>query len=169
MCVNKRMRNSHSKSLFLSALLIALFRVGLQNPSKKYYIPNIKVNWHKANEFCNSIGMQLVAIQSQEKNDAVAAFVKSTDKFDNDVCVFWIGGTDLAEEGVFSWTATGKLVTYENWSLGEPNNTNGTEDCMQLVYIPKFKQYWSWNDNNCKTHRYYFICENNELECISQF
>ena len=51
--------------------------------------------------------------------------------------MLWLGGTDSAQEGVFSWTDE-TTWTYQNWALGEPNNKgvflsviNG-EDCMAI-------------------------------------
>ncbi|XP_055525940.1 C-type lectin 37Da-like [Wyeomyia smithii] len=163
------MLNTQNKRLTFCVMIIALFHEGRLISNKTYHIPSIKTNWHKANEFCNSIGMRLVTIQSQAKNDAIAAFVKTTDKFNDVNSEFWIGGSDLAEEGTFTWMNTGQLVKYVNWSPNEPNNAFESEDCMELVYIPRFEQVWSWNDNNCETKKSYFICEGSGLECITHF
>ncbi|XP_058832083.1 C-type lectin 37Db-like [Topomyia yanbarensis] len=162
------MQRVHFTGLIFFIIFAMFFHYGSQTAPKKYHIPNFRTNWHKANEFCNSIGMRLLTIRSREENDAVAQFVQSTDKFNDVQCYFWIGGSDLGEEGVFSWVATGKLVTFTNWSPGEPNNNNGTEDCMQMVFIPRFAQRWTWNDNNCKGSHMYFICED-ATDCVMEF
>ncbi|XP_029732103.2 perlucin [Aedes albopictus] len=140
----------------------------LSSTDKEYEIPSIRANWFKANEFCNSIGMQLVTITNRDENDAVARFVQGSDKFSDVASSFWLGGSDLAEEGTFSWMPNGRLVRYANWSPGEPNNNNGTEHCMQLVYIPRFEQRWTWNDNECRTKYMYFICESKPRDCVEQ-
>nr|XP_019931078.2 C-type lectin 37Da-like [Aedes albopictus] len=131
----------------------------LSSTDKIYVIPNISANWFKASEVCHWIGMQLVTIASRDENNAVARFVQKSDKFNEKASSFWIGGNDLAEEGTFSWMPNGRLVRYANWSPGEPNNNNGTEHCMQLVYEPRLGQRWTWNDNECRTLSLYFICE----------
>ncbi|XP_058834251.1 perlucin-like [Topomyia yanbarensis] len=136
---------------------------------KKYFIPSIRANWFKANEFCNSLQMRLATIKSKEENDAIAKYVKTTDKFSEESCSFWIGATDLAEEGTFIWTGTGEQLTYTNWRRGEPNDENGSEDCLQLAYIPEYEYIWSWNDNVCAEQSLYFICENVNCDCITNF
>ncbi|XP_019931003.2 C-type lectin 37Da [Aedes albopictus] len=135
---------------------------------KEYEIPNIKANWYKASEICNYFGMQLVTITSRDENDAVARFVQRSDKFSDVACSFWIGGNDLAEEGTFSWMPNGQLVRYANWTPGEPNNHNGTEHCMQIVYEPRREQRWTWNDNKCRTKYMYFICESKPRNCVEE-
>ncbi|XP_062533501.1 C-type lectin 37Da-like [Armigeres subalbatus] len=141
----------------------------IKKSNARYFIPSIHSNWFKANEFCNSLQMRLVVIKSQADNDAVAQYVQTTDKFSEVSCGFWIGGSDLAEEGVFIWVATGERVTYANWKKDEPNNAGQNEDCIQLAYIPSANYNWSWNDNPCAETSLYFICESVECDCVQQF
>jgi len=67
---------------------------------------------------------------------------------------WWIGATDAASEGTWTWV-TGETWSYTNWGAGQPdNNTNppfgdsGGEDYAQLVW----RNGWSsalpggWND-----------------------
>ncbi|XP_053694883.1 C-type lectin 37Da-like [Sabethes cyaneus] len=140
----------------------------MASTNKKYFIPSIRANWFKANEFCNSLQTRLTVIKSKEENEAIASYVKTTDKY-SDECSFWIGGTDLADEGVFIWTATGERVSYSNWGPSEPNNHNGNEHCMQLAYIPAEGYHWTWNDNVCNGQSLYFVCENVEFNCVTNF
>uniref|UniRef100_A0A6F8CKJ4 Galactose specific C-type lectin-1 n=1 Tax=Culex pipiens TaxID=7175 RepID=A0A6F8CKJ4_CULPI len=137
--------------------------------NKTYHIPSIRANWFKANEFCNSLRMRLVAIKSAAENNALAEFIRATDKFSEDNCSFWIGGSDLAEEGTFIWTGTGERVTYTNWRRDEPNDENGEEDCLQLAYIPGWEYFWHWNDNRCAGQSLYFVCEEVPCDCVAPF
>ncbi|XP_055622026.1 C-type lectin 37Da-like [Toxorhynchites rutilus septentrionalis] len=155
--------------LILLILVIPFVQNGPQIPAKKYHIPSIRANWFKAYEFCNSIGMQLVTIRSREENDAVGSFIEGTDKFNPIASFLWIGGSDLAEEGVFSWMATAQLLTFTNFYSGEPSNANGGEDCLHLVYLPSMELRWKWNDNNCKNNSLHFVCENTSLDCVTFF
>lgn len=57
----------------------------------------------------------------------------------------WIGLTDRAEEGSFAWQ-DGSILGEEdwsNWASGEPSNSGGVEDCVQL------RSDGTWNDRNC--------------------
>ncbi|XP_055622027.1 C-type lectin 37Da-like [Toxorhynchites rutilus septentrionalis] len=150
-------------------LFVLLSQNVLQVSLKQYQIPSLRGNWFKAFEFCRSIGMQLATIRSRDENDAIARYIQDTDKYNDVSSTFWIGGSDLAEEGTFSWMPTGRLVTFSNWSPGEPNNAFGSEHCTQLVYIPRFEQRWTWNDNNCTDLYIYFVCETASQDCIKEF
>ncbi|EAT48403.1 AAEL000543-PA [Aedes aegypti] len=162
-------KTTHGTAVSLIVIWTLLqVRSALSKADKEYEIPSFRANWFKASEFCSSIGMQLVTITSRDENDAVARFVQGSDKFSDVASSFWIGGNDLAEEGTFSWMPNGRLVRYANWSPGEPNNTEDKEHCMQLVYIPRFEQRWTWNDNECRTNHMYFICESKPRDCVEQ-
>uniref|UniRef100_A0A1W7R8T4 Putative c-type lectin n=1 Tax=Aedes albopictus TaxID=7160 RepID=A0A1W7R8T4_AEDAL len=156
------------KVVFILFLLRIQSSDGVDQSNKTYYIPSIRANWFKANEFCNSLKMRLLIIKSQEENDAVARYVRTTDKFSEVSCSFWIGASDLAEEGSFIWVATGQELTYANWHQGEPNDHGDNEDCIQLAYIQSTEYNWSWNDNVC-ARPLYFICESVECDCVQPF
>lgn len=127
-----------------------------------------QTNWFEANEICHSLNMRLATINSQEENDALGRFIRSTDKFSEEFCAFWIGASDLAREGSFVWMGTGKPVAYSNWRSSEPNDGNGNEDCVVIAYRPSVKYWWNWNDFNC-SEGISFICERIENECIIIF
>ncbi len=46
---------------------------------------------------------------------------------------YWIGLTNLANEGVFVWQTDFTEADYTNWREGEPNGDEGAGDCVHLV------------------------------------
>lgn len=56
---------------------------------------------------------------------------------------FWIGLTDLAQEGVWVWFSTGKQPDYMNWIKGEPNNGGKFEHFGQICDQSRERK---WND-----------------------
>lgn len=57
----------------------------------------------------------------------------------------WLGGSDAAVEGTWKWVGgpeAGDILTYSNWNGGEPNNSGGTEDAIQILSGSTGK----WND-----------------------
>lgn len=71
---------------------------------------------------------------------------------------FWLGGSDLENEGVWVWTTSGRYFSVTDWhtrTIREPNNRNGNEHCLELNNILGYE----WNDDNCLKRNKY-ICEN---------
>ena len=77
---------------------------------------------------------------------------------------FWIGISDKAKEGHFTYESDGKAIGWKNWDSGEPNNgrrgifwswTWSNEDCVESVLI---RGKGKWNDESCDVHRS-FVCE----------
>ncbi|XP_053688391.1 C-type lectin 37Da-like [Sabethes cyaneus] len=149
---------------FITLLIFVQFTLG----AKRYFIPNLKANWHKANEFCVTLGMNLASVKSLVEHTELIRFVEKTDKFSN-ATRFWIGASDLAEEGVYTWVSNGHLVTFTNWADNEPNNVNDTEHCIEIIHNTYVNRVWQWNDRECRSAIEYFICETADKQCIEQF
>lgn len=65
---------------------------------------------------------------------------------------FYIGLTDEGSEGSFH-TLDGRPPLYSRWSPGEPNNTFGNENCVELSDL-------GWNDVPCEGDtKNAFVCE----------
>nr|WCD23705.1 C-type lectin [Glycymeris yessoensis] len=77
---------------------------------------------------------------------------------------YWIGGTDLTDEGQWRWSHSGKCFSYTGWGHIAPNDLNHNEDCLHLTHHYNYK----WNDVNCN-HATFFICEKKQIEtCTSK-
>ena len=78
-----------------------------------------------------------MSIHCSEQNQRLTEFLNSSERV-------WLGGSDSASEG--NWVFTdGSSVTNTNWGSGQPNNSYGSENCMELNY-PSIGQ---WNDRFC--------------------
>ncbi|XP_065090154.1 elastase-1-like [Ochlerotatus camptorhynchus] len=123
---------------------------------KQYFVHNNKeVTFLAAWRLCQSVGHRLATITSEEDSQLIEqAIAKSS----NTKGPWFIGGTDLGNEGHFIWIATNKpigyLTGYFNYSPGQPDNAGGNEHCLEIGR-------WGgvfWNDVPCEwTQRY--ICE----------
>ena len=91
----------------------------------------------------------LVSIHNQnDENNLVNLLLeKSKDT------VFWIGLSEPEGQKGYSWT-DGSALNYLNWGIGEPNNHNGMENCVELKI--RDGQSW-WNDNFCWASNH-FVC-----------
>jgi hypothetical protein len=94
--------------------------------------------WNEAKRACTTDGGSLAVLRTTEENvavrDAMAARFSATR--------VWIGLTDAAEEGNWSWIS-GAPLDFAAWHPGEPNDFN-RENCGQL-----YSDSWTWNDLDC--------------------
>ncbi|XP_055606467.1 perlucin-like [Uranotaenia lowii] len=136
--------------------------------STRYLIPNFTANWHRANEYCFYLGMQLAIVETPGEHQIIASLVKDSEIFDVNRTVVWLGASDLGQEGIFYWHATGLRLKYAAWGRGQPDDWRGQEDCLVMANVPN--NGWSWiaNDSNC-TAWYYFVCENMNASKIDVF
>jgi cysteine-rich repeat protein len=98
--------------------------------------------WYDALYLCRAHGFELAAVNDPQEYDFIH------DLGDPEV---WVGGNDLAEEGTFAWT-TGEPASFDGlWKPGEPSNTAGHENCVEV-------RSDGLNDQQCgELNRY--VCE----------
>ena len=69
--------------------------------------------------------------------------------------LFWTGLTDFAKEGTYVWQ-DGTIATYFDWASGEPNDFEGTSDCVLIDSAMKNRQ---WTDSGCFSYNVYAFCQ----------
>lgn len=101
-------------------------------------------SWTASESFAQSLGGNLVTINNSSENAWVYStffpLVPSTPQ----APALWLGLTDRVSEGNFLW-ASGELVSYLNWSGGEPNNTPNS-DTTGEDYAAMRAADGAWND-----------------------
>ena len=117
--------------------------------SMYFYNPS-SLSGSAAQNFAENLGANLISIQNGSENTCIANALASNG-FGG---VIWIGFNDEAQEGNFVWY-DGRPVTYTNWASGEPNNSGGNEDCVQI--FPD----GMWNDLNCNGYNSKSVIEVN--------
>lgn len=142
------------------------------NETEYAFIRNVKPNMLEARKICNCLKMDLVKIETEAENMFLQseAFSKAGVKT-MDGNQYWIGATDLENEGVWKWipdsstfydekTMTALNNSYENWGktgLGiQPNNVfknDEEEDCTVI------RADGNWYDIGCFKRFSYIICE----------
>ncbi|XP_026112872.1 CD209 antigen-like protein C [Carassius auratus] len=114
--------------------------------SSLYFFSSEQKNWKESRRYCRERGADLIIINNREEQD----FVGNISGSDH----FWIGLSDIDEEGRWKWV-DGSTLTSGFWASTEPNGKE-KEDCA-LNYPP------GWGDFPCD-YTYKWICEKSVLK-----
>jgi len=109
-----------------------------------YLIATELVGWVGARDACREWGGELVKIETIAEEQFLLM------RMEDDV---WIGANDRDTEDAFEW-ADGEPVTRFNWSMGQPDNFQGQEHCVELRVIDQ-----QWNDRPCGGDPQAYLCE----------
>lgn len=111
---------------------------GLITPPGKYCYVAEPATYAVAKRSCSKRGGALASITTEE----VAKEIGDTLEQRLEVSRFWIGLSDLAEQGIWAWV-DGSRFGRSEWIPGEPNDF-GREGCVEL-----HTDVWRWNDLDC--------------------
>jgi len=96
-------------------------------------------NFGAAESWCRSQGGYLVTVNGKAENSYLQTLMQQ-----RGFAWCWTGLHDQNGEGNFKWIGLQANAGYRNFAHGEPNNSDGSEDC---VYIDRDRG--TWNDNPC--------------------
>jgi len=119
-----------------------------------YVVVNQNMTWPEAKSYAESIGGYLATIGDEGENKFVADLAGTGGITGS----HWIGLSDDATEGTFSWV-TGEPVAYTSWYSGEPNDLNGAEEYAEMGWHSTY----TWNDAGISQTRP-FIVESGESQ-----
>jgi hypothetical protein len=125
----------------------------LSTPSACYKFMPERVTWHEASSRCSAIRAHLVALESDAEQRLISQHLSNLKKLRN--CDVWMAATDAEVEGTWRWNHTGNRIVTTHWHVGEPNNSNGLENCGWMDWYFG----WAWNDASCDRDRACFVCE----------
>ncbi|KYO19732.1 C-type lectin lectoxin-Thr1-like [Alligator mississippiensis] len=97
--------------------------------NKCYGFFSKRVTWAEAEVQCQTYhpGAHLASIRSDEEADRLIGYLLRIQLKGN----VWIGLRDPLHIRVWTWT-DGSTYSYRDWQVGEPNNTNGQEYCVEI-------------------------------------
>ncbi|ROT74502.1 C-type lectin [Penaeus vannamei] len=111
-----------------------------------------KRSWHDARDACEAMGAHLA------RPDDVRALVEVLRDFPGRYNRVWVGASDEAREGAWTWLS-GEPLDASDWRPGQPSNrsTGGEEqDCLSLV--TKNRPDSTMDDHSCRMKKAY-LCE----------
>ena len=124
---------------------------GIQYNGHYYGLSVNTKTWTEAKADCEANGGHLVTIADEAEQTAIEKLLSYDTSTDA-----WIGATDEATEGEWTWCTEEEFV-YTNWQSGQPDNNKSTEHYAG-IYINGFV----WNDWPA-SHTMKYICEWEEL------
>jgi hypothetical protein len=139
---------SYNGRAFISSLTFVAANMG-----HYYQVHTNPLNWANAKSNSESLtwfGMRghLATVESASEHAAIQRMIEGNQH--------WIGGNDLATEGVWKWESgplTGQPITRFFWAPGAPNGGR-SENC--LLY-----HEYNFHDDNCANAGKYLV----EFEC----
>ncbi|XP_062864831.1 C-type lectin domain family 17, member A-like isoform X2 [Trichomycterus rosablanca] len=122
--------------------------------SSIYYVSTRKMTWSESRKYCQEKEADLVIINSLDEQDLIEMLRRGQ--------TAWIGLSDLATQNRWKWV-DGTTLTTSFWWTQEPNNYQGSEDCVTTGYKPTDDRpvkgvLNTWNDESCIV-TYVCICE----------
>ena len=130
------------------------------------------MSWHESADYCKKMGAKLIEIDSEDENTAIVAeitrrgYSRGKSSWDKKM-FFWIGMTDLDEEGTWKLASSDKKASYLNWASNrgsnpEPNNWKWNEHCAHLRTSGCLDWDQSaWADYDCSKIELEITCTNN--------
>jgi len=135
-------RLSLASALLCAAALPQLAQAGPILNGHEYQLVNAEgISWTGANTAATSAGWYLATVTTAAENNFIVSSLL-TGLAVADRSHYWIGGTDAAVEGTFTWVTGEAFGAYTNWWTGEPNNV-GNED---FIAFDLRGESWKWND-----------------------
>ena len=121
---------------------------------QKYILSSQLKTWADAREECINRGRHLMEVRTQEEFDKAVQLVAQTENG-----MFWIGGSDLQQEGVWVWDSNRERMDMDEfWNDNEPNNHDHGEDCLQMSgHHYEDVHVFGFNDIRCSAHLPY-VC-----------
>uniref|UniRef100_A0A8B9H5K1 C-type lectin domain-containing protein n=1 Tax=Astyanax mexicanus TaxID=7994 RepID=A0A8B9H5K1_ASTMX len=117
----------------------------------RYHFVNQSTTWTEAQSYCRQTYTDLATINNMYEMKKVNDTLKGKGRD-----YVWIG-LDHGDTGKWGWSlGDGNFDTvgdsYQNWSIGEPNNPGGKEFCVAM-----YNQNGTWLDVECGD-KYRFVC-----------
>uniref|UniRef100_A0A7M4FX82 Pulmonary surfactant-associated protein D-like n=1 Tax=Crocodylus porosus TaxID=8502 RepID=A0A7M4FX82_CROPO len=114
--------------------------------SEKLFAANGSAGDYKTSKAtCSRAGGHLASPRTSSENGAIQQIIQRYNK------AAYLDINDMETEGIFKYQSM-EVIGYVNWAPGEPNDTGGGEDCVEMYTDGR------WNDRSCEEERL-IICE----------
>ena len=122
-----------------------------------YFFSSDTKTWDDALDFCHHRESHIVEITKEAKVNFLVQNSKASYSAHYSI---WVGANDRKTEGTFVWQTSNTSVPNHYFCPGEPNNSNGNENCVELYW--QTDRVNKLNDANCERTKY-FVCEKSKF------
>ncbi|KAI5227066.1 C-Type Lectin Domain Family 4 Member G [Manis pentadactyla] len=112
-----------------------------------YLFSKTQATWDAAQQSCAGAGAHLVIVGNLDEQGFLSQHTRGHG--------YWLGLRAVRRgRGVqgYQWV-DGVTLSFSHWNLGEPNDSQGQEDCIMMLHTGM------WNDAPCRNERDNWICE----------
>lgn len=127
----------------------------LPNAPHRYLLQSAPLPWAAAVNACAAFGPGHTLSLPADDNERLALATVAASILETR---WWLGGSDTVTEG--TWLdLDGNPLTYLPWASGEPNNSGGDENCLDLLVLTSegAARNRFFDDRTC-TAAYPYIC-----------
>uniref|UniRef100_A0A3P9DP20 C-type lectin domain-containing protein n=1 Tax=Maylandia zebra TaxID=106582 RepID=A0A3P9DP20_9CICH len=119
--------------------------------SRCFIFDSSQKNWTDAKSSCQTLGGNLASYHSTAEYTFIRELTRTAA---GSYPTAWVGGNDreTVSETVWKWS-DGSQFDFKNWGNGEPDNSGGGQDCMEINF--NGRDYV--NDSGCNSQRG-FVC-----------
>ena len=116
--------------------------------------PHMRRNWDSGRMYCESIGANIIKIESQEEQNYISSF--NHELAVSGVSTYWIGASNINHREYFAWVDGSSLDYFNNFPDSKvPDPYEGWDECVAGSVVGN-KQ--NWDGYNCGDSKS-FICE----------
>ena len=139
-------------SLFLGTLALAsgcpIDWIDLGEFGCYHFASNVSsMSWFEGELHCNSLDRNAHLAEIKDI-DTQSFLIILLDEI-NDRTNWWLGATDLYQEGMWRWMRNGEELYFNYWAYGQPDNSRSEEHCLSLhAYVAETPHRY-WNDLSC--------------------
>lgn len=110
--------------------------------------------WQDAESYCESLGGHLATITTDMEQNFIESILPNMN-----VSSYYLGAYKNSN-GDWLWN-TGEIWEYTKWGINQPDNYEGNQSYLRIVYAPNYNWNWDWDDVNADTKEVItgFICE----------
>ena len=101
-------------------------------------------NYDDARKYCQDLDGFLAEIKEAKTNELI---VSQADKYKYEDSHWWLGATDVQDEGIWIWEKSGEKMEFSNWNVNEPNGGRRENYLhMTCAYCWGYNRNRPWND-----------------------